>query len=98
MLSTAPGAAEPSSPSTNPFEQGHLAGSQQPQNLLTVEEGNFKLLSQSAIMRMLNIHAEAIARCVELSESQDLPTSTQFLYGLLLDFIGTRYLDIALDE
>lgn len=26
------------------------------------------------------------------------PTSIQFLYSVLLDFIGTKYLDIALDE
>ena len=41
-------------------------------NLITVDDDGFKLLSQNAIMRMLNIHAESIVRCMELSDTQDL--------------------------
>ncbi|KAG2221177.1 hypothetical protein INT45_007754 [Circinella minor] len=67
-------------------------------NLVTVDDDGFKLLSQNAIMRMLNIHAESIVRCMELSDTQNLPNSILFLYSVLLDFIGTKYLDIALDD
>lgn len=60
---------ESSSPNTNPFEKSFDPASQE-DNL--VEEGGIKLLSRKAIMRMLSIHAEAIARCVELSDPQEL--------------------------
>lgn len=60
---------ESSSPTTNPFEKS-FDPAQQEINL--VEQGGIKLLSRQAIIRMLNIHAEAIARCVELSDPQEL--------------------------
>ncbi|KAL1927727.1 hypothetical protein VTP01DRAFT_3548 [Rhizomucor pusillus] len=86
---------ESSSPTTNPFEKS-FDPAQQEINL--VEQGGIKLLSRQAIIRMLNIHAEAIARCVELSDPQELPSFILFVYNLLLDFFGSKYLDIALDD
>ncbi|KAI8149998.1 exocyst complex component Sec10-like protein [Fennellomyces sp. T-0311] len=77
---------------------GGVVGASDSGNLVTVDDDGFKLLSRDAIMRMLNIHTEAIVRCMELSDAQDLPTSIRFLYSVLLDFIGTKYLDIALDD
>ncbi|KAI9310283.1 exocyst complex component Sec10-like protein [Dichotomocladium elegans] len=81
--------------SPNPFEP--KGGASTP-NLVVVDDDGFKLLSRDAVMRMLNIHAEAIVRCVELTDTQELPSAIKFLYSVLLDFIGTKYLDIALDD
>ncbi|KAF7721082.1 Exocyst complex component 5 [Apophysomyces ossiformis] len=82
--------------SNNPFEKGHTSGPSS--NLVKVDDSGFSMLSTDSITRMLNIHAEAIVRCVELSDPQELMSSIQFLYGVLIDFIGTKYLDIALDN
>ncbi|KAJ8658818.1 hypothetical protein O0I10_005545 [Lichtheimia ornata] len=103
MLAATSPVGEPASPnSTNPFETAgpdfQRNTNTTSANLVTVDDDGFKLLSRDAIMRMLSIHAEAIVRCVELTDSQELPTSIQFLYSVLLDFIGTKYLDIALDD
>jgi hypothetical protein len=54
---------------TNPFEKQARGESS---NIVTVDESGFTLLSQDAIMRILNIHAEAVIRCVELEDSQEL--------------------------
>lgn len=53
----------------NPFEKSARGHSS---NIVTVDESGFTLLSSDAIMRILNIHAEAIIRCVELEDSQEL--------------------------
>jgi hypothetical protein len=54
---------------TNPFEKSTREESS---NIVTVDESGFTLLSQDAILRMLNIHAEAVMRCVELEDAQEL--------------------------
>lgn len=54
---------------TNPFEKNARGVSP---NIVTVDESGFTLLSSDAIMRILNIHAEAVIRCVELEDSQEL--------------------------
>lgn len=54
---------------TNPFEK---TGRGETSNIVAVDESGFTLLSQYAIMRILNIHAEAVIRCVELEDSQEL--------------------------
>lgn len=51
----------------NPFEKGKSTS-----NTMIVDESGFTLLSDDAIMRILNIHAEAVIRCVELEDSQEL--------------------------
>ena len=53
-------------PKTNPFEKASK------QNTITVDDSGFTLLSDDAIMRILNIHAEAVIRCVELEDTQEL--------------------------
>ncbi|ORX45540.1 exocyst complex component Sec10 [Hesseltinella vesiculosa] len=67
-------------------------------NLEQIEGTGFSLLSQDAILRILRIHSEAILRCVELTPKQELPVAIKQLYDILLDFMGTKYLDILLDE
>ncbi|OAD70776.1 hypothetical protein PHYBLDRAFT_126230, partial [Phycomyces blakesleeanus NRRL 1555(-)] len=82
---------------TNPFER-----SSEPRraisNLVKVDDNGFCLISNETILRALSIHAEAIVRCVELSDTQDLPSSIKKLYGLLVDFMDVKYLDIVLDD
>ncbi|GAA5810506.1 hypothetical protein MFLAVUS_003928 [Mucor flavus] len=80
---------------TNPFEKNARGISP---NIVTVDESGFTLLSSDAIMRILNIHAEAVIRCVELEDSQELLSSLRRIYNVLVDFIGQKYLDIAMDE
>ncbi|KAI8095157.1 exocyst complex component Sec10-like protein [Thamnidium elegans] len=80
---------------TNPFEKNTRGVSP---NIVTVDESGFTLLSSDAIMRILNIHAEAVIRCVELEDSQELLSSLRRIYNVLVDFIGQKYLDIAMDE
>ncbi|KAI8388105.1 exocyst complex component Sec10-like protein [Radiomyces spectabilis] len=87
--------------STNPFhtDSPHHETAVAPRvNLVRVDEGGFCLLSKDALMRLFTIHVEAILRCVELTETQELPASIQVLFALLMDFIGTKYLDIVLDD
>ncbi|KAI7902754.1 exocyst complex component Sec10-like protein [Cokeromyces recurvatus] len=85
------------SPTTgsNPFEK---ASSEKSPNIVIVNESDFVLLSQDAIMHILNIHAEAIIRCVELEDSQELGSSLKQIYNVLIDFIGHKYENIVLDE
>ncbi|KAG0771117.1 hypothetical protein G6F62_013539 [Rhizopus arrhizus] len=40
-------------------------------NVVFVDENGFCLLASDAILRILNIHAEAIIRCVELEDAQE---------------------------
>lgn len=78
MLAATSPVGEPASPSsTNPFETAspdiqRNTNNTTSANLVTVDDDGFKLLSRDAIMRMLSIHAEAIVRCVELTDSQEL--------------------------
>ncbi|KAI8076652.1 exocyst complex component Sec10-like protein [Gilbertella persicaria] len=81
--------------SPNPFEK---TTREEASNIVTVDDSGFTLLSKDAIMRILNIHAEAVIRCVELQDVQDLVTSIKQIYNVLVDFIGQKYLDIAIDE
>ncbi|KAI7864046.1 exocyst complex component Sec10-like protein [Spinellus fusiger] len=67
-------------------------------NLVKVDDNGFCLLSNDAIIRIANIHAEAIIRCVELTGSQDVPSSIETMYALLVDFMDMKYLEIVLDE
>ncbi|KAI8988471.1 exocyst complex component Sec10-domain-containing protein [Mycotypha africana] len=70
----------------------------QPMNITIVDANGFTLLSNDAVMRMLNIHAEAILRCVELEDSQQMQTTLKTIYEVLIDYMGQKYLDIALDD
>ncbi|KAI7890173.1 exocyst complex component Sec10-domain-containing protein [Mucor mucedo] len=83
-------------PGTNPFEK--TATREISSNIVTVDDSGFTLLSSDAIMRILNIHAEGVIRCVELEDSQELLSSLRKIYHVLVDFIGQKYLDIAMDE
>ncbi|KAL4211157.1 exocyst complex component Sec10 [Rhizopus microsporus] len=65
---------------------------------LFVDENGFCLLSSGAILKMLNMHAEAIIRCVELEDVQESMDSLKRIYSILIDFVGHKYLDIAMDE
>ncbi|KAI9013349.1 exocyst complex component Sec10-like protein [Phycomyces nitens] len=85
-----------SSSPTNPFERS--PEKKTISNLVKVDDNGFCLLSSNTILRVLGIHAEAIVRCVELSDVQDLPSYIKKLYGLLVDFMDVKYLDIVLDD
>ncbi|KAI9478733.1 MAG: exocyst complex component Sec10-like protein [Benjaminiella poitrasii] len=80
---------------TNPFEK---ASSEKNSNIIILDDSDFVLLSQDAIIRVLNIHAEAVIRCVELQDSQELGSSLKQIYNVLVDYIGHKYQDIVLDE
>ncbi|KAI8368784.1 exocyst complex component Sec10-like protein [Blakeslea trispora] len=67
-------------------------------NIITVDDSGFTLLSEEAMIRILNIHAEAVIRCVELEDIQDLVPSVKQIYSVLVDYVGQKYLDIAMDE
>ncbi|KAG2203235.1 hypothetical protein INT46_000425 [Mucor plumbeus] len=85
--------------STNPFEKKQQQKSRAVNiNIVTVDDSGFTLLSPDAIMRILHIHAEAVIRCVELEDQQALVTSLGQIYNILVDFIGEKYLDIAMDD
>ncbi|KAG1116736.1 hypothetical protein G6F42_013621 [Rhizopus arrhizus] len=89
--------------STNPFEKKQPQAQQQSSrgvdaNTVTVDDSGFTLLSPDAIMRILHIHAEAVIRCVELEDQQALVTSLGQIYNVLVDFVGQKYLDIAMDD
>ncbi|KAL7308281.1 Exocyst complex component 5, variant 2 [Mucor circinelloides] len=89
--------------STNPFEKKQPQAQQQSSrgvdaNTVTVDDSGFTLLSPDAIMRILHIHAEAVIRCVELEDQQVLVTSLGDIYNVLVDFVGQKYLDIAMDD
>lgn len=62
----------------NPFEK--RATREFSSNIVTVDESGFTLLSSDAIMRILNIHAESVMRCVELEDSQELQVFSLSLY------------------
>ncbi|KAJ1981881.1 Exocyst complex component 5 [Dimargaris xerosporica] len=51
----------------------------------------------SRCLQLLKVHAEAMARCVELSLSADVPKHAVLLFGTLTEFLGGRYLDPALE-
>jgi hypothetical protein len=71
--STSTGILSPSVSSPALNETGHDGSSRGgTPNTVTVDESGFTLLSQDAILRILNIHAEAVIRCVELVDSQEL--------------------------
>lgn len=71
QISASASSQEAGSPAgANPFERGFPGNNTT--SLVTVDDDGFKLLSLDSIMRMLNIHAEAIIRCVELSDPQNL--------------------------
>jgi hypothetical protein len=49
----------------------HLGRTKESSTNLFVDENGFCLLSSGAILKMLNMHAEAIIRCVELEDVQE---------------------------
>lgn len=68
--------------SPNPFVKGKNSS-----NIVTVDESGFTLLSDDAIMRILNIHAEAVIRCVELEDAQELQVfPTHYIESLKFNF------------
>lgn len=71
-------------PGTNPFEKTAREVSS---NIVTVDESGFTLLSSDAIMRILNIHAEGVIRCVELEDSQELQVD-------FIHYFTTRYFNL----
>ncbi|KAJ1658543.1 Exocyst complex component 5 [Dispira simplex] len=65
-------------------------------------ENDDTLPTVNRAIQILKVHAEAIARCVELSIQSDIPKSVGSLFTTLTDFLVTRYMDpaveLALDE
>ncbi|KAI8579596.1 hypothetical protein K450DRAFT_241761 [Umbelopsis ramanniana AG] len=60
-------------------------------------DGGMGLIPMDQILKMLQVHAESITRGVELTDPQELPQRISALFELLMDFIGSKYLDIAMD-
>lgn len=69
LLSHSPVPNDDSATSTNPFDKH---SEYRLNNIITVDDSGFTLLSNDAIMRILNIHSEAVIRCVELEDPQEL--------------------------
>ncbi|CAO3622249.1 unnamed protein product [Cunninghamella blakesleeana] len=67
-------------------------------NLIKIDDNGFSILSKDAIFQIIKIHSEAILRCVELTANQERPQVVKQLYDILIDFIGSKYLTILLDE
>ncbi|KAI9251571.1 exocyst complex component Sec10-like protein, partial [Sporodiniella umbellata] len=67
-------------------------------HLVIVDESGFCLLTTEAILNILGIHTEAIVRSVELEDSPESLDSLKKLFGILIDYMGQKYLDIAIDE
>ncbi|KAI8089981.1 exocyst complex component Sec10-like protein [Halteromyces radiatus] len=80
------------------FPNTTTSAQQMQSNLIKVDDSGFYLISPEAILRIIQIHSEAILRCVELMNAQELSMSVKQLYDILLDFVGSKYLDIVLDE
>ncbi|KAG0246781.1 Exocyst complex component 5 [Mortierella sp. GBA43] len=59
------------------------------------DDGN---LSVDLVTKMLKIHAESVIRSVGLLPVSGRPKNTATLFQLLLDYIGMRYVDAALDS
>ncbi|KAJ3252097.1 Exocyst complex component 5, partial [Borealophlyctis nickersoniae] len=62
---------------------------------LTPEE--MGLPSVALMVRLVSVHVEAVRRCRELSQGQDLPRTASALCKLLIETIGVKYLEAALD-
>ncbi|CAO3675747.1 unnamed protein product [Umbelopsis vinacea] len=60
-------------------------------------DGGMGLIPIDQILKMLQVHAESITRSVELADAQELPQRIASLFELLMDFMGSKYLDIAMD-
>ncbi|RUP46435.1 exocyst complex component Sec10-like protein [Jimgerdemannia flammicorona] len=101
-------AAVPASPRKDGFDAASIysnagaSGSSHNVNLVAVLAGpvdeDVTLPTTDVALRMLRIHAEAVTRSVELTDSQDLARVSSILFGVLLEFVGTRYVDIALEN
>ncbi|KAF9357950.1 Exocyst complex component 5 [Mortierella sp. NVP85] len=59
------------------------------------DDGN---LSVDQVTKLLKIHAESVVRSVGLLPMSGRPKNTAVLFQLLLDYIGMRYIDAALDS
>ncbi|KAI9287599.1 exocyst complex component Sec10-like protein [Umbelopsis sp. AD052] len=59
--------------------------------------GGMGLIPMDQILKMLQVHAESVTRGVELTDPQERPQRISALFELLMDFIGSKYLDIAMD-
>ncbi|OZJ07024.1 hypothetical protein BZG36_00227 [Bifiguratus adelaidae] len=60
--------------------------------------GDKELLSTDLALQMVGVHAEAMARCIELVDIQELPQVISALFSLLVEYLGTRYVETALDS
>ncbi|CAO3671954.1 unnamed protein product [Rhizopus stolonifer] len=101
ISSNSSGIMSPSTPSPliNDSVQYNLSGrDKESSNVVVVDENGFCLLDPDAVLSILNIHAEAIMRCVELEDAQESLDSLKKMFSILIDFVGQKYLDIAIDE
>lgn len=74
ISSNSSGIMSPSTPSPliNDSVQYSLSGrDKESSNVVVVDENGFCLLAPDAVLSILNIHAEAIMRCVELEDAQE---------------------------
>ncbi|KAJ3091026.1 Exocyst complex component 5 [Quaeritorhiza haematococci] len=71
----------------------HVLGTQT-QNLTPEQMG---LPSLKTAMRLMEIHIESVNRCRELSAVGDVPRNVVTLFRLLIDIMGTRYLDASIN-
>ncbi|RUS21835.1 exocyst complex component Sec10-like protein [Endogone sp. FLAS-F59071] len=98
--------AIPASPRRDGFDAATIysnpGGSNSSSNLVAVLSGptdeDVSLPSAEVTLRILRMHAEAVTRSVELTDSQDLARVAGILFNILLEFIGTRYVDVALEN
>ncbi|KAL1919421.1 uncharacterized protein VTP21DRAFT_2114 [Calcarisporiella thermophila] len=61
------------------------------------DEEEAGLPSTEIILHILNIHAEAVARSIELTSESDQPRVAGLLFKTLLEYAVTRYVEAALD-
>ncbi|CAM0136693.1 Exocyst complex component 5 [Umbelopsis sp. WA50703] len=87
------------SPQRESFDTSALYGSYQTDSSTSnrASDGGLGLIPTDRILKMLQVHAESVTRCVELADSQELALRVGNLFEILIDFISTKYLDIALD-
>lgn len=87
------------SPQRDSFDTSALYGSYQndPSASNRASDGGLGLIPTDKILKMLQVHAESVTRCVELADPQELSLRVGNLFEILIDFMSSKYLDIALD-
>ncbi|KAL7748429.1 Exocyst complex component 5 [Sorochytrium milnesiophthora] len=54
-------------------------------------------LAVDTVIQILKMHVDAVSRCVELSDPSDVSRSVGALFTVLVDHVGKRYAEVALD-